>query len=320
MTERRHVVLDVDVGIDDALMMLMLLSEPLVEVVAVGSTHGNCTSADASLNALRVLEAVGAGSVPVALGPESPLDSPHQASHVHGNDGLADLGLPAPEGHVTGESTPDQLVRLSRERPGTLDLIAVGPLTNLAAALAIDPVSLNRFRSITWLGAVSRDPGELVNDYYDANTIADPAAATRVLSSNAPLTVVPIDLSYRAVLEDRHLDAIRAGETPQTKFTWQILPFYCDFYEPWIGRWSACMHDPIAGAIAIDPTFGTHEVQRSFVVEPYKDRVQALGQPVPVDGIPPKRIVDDADIPRFLDSFVERLLGPVNPVYSAPRS
>jgi inosine-uridine nucleoside N-ribohydrolase len=75
------------------------------------------------------------------------------------------------------------------------------------------------------------------------------------------------------------------------------------------------MHDPIAGAIAIDDSFVTHEVERSVVLEPYKDRVHAHGQLEPVDGSPPKRIVDDADVPRFMEYFVERLLGPVSPVY-----
>ncbi|MCA9858355.1 MAG: nucleoside hydrolase [Thermomicrobiales bacterium] len=316
MTERRYVVLDVDVGIDDALMMLMLLSEPSVEVVAVGSTHGNCTAADAALNALRVLEAVGAGTIPVALGPESPLDPPHQASHVHGHDGLADLGLPSPKGSITGESAPEQLVRLGTERPGELDLIAVGPLTNLAAALALDPDALSRYRSIAWLGGVSLAPAEaLVNDYYDANTLSDPEAARTVLSSDVPIMVIPIDLSYRAILSDEQLDAIKSSTTPQARFAWKILPFYNDFYEPWIGRWTSCMHDPIAGAIAIAPSLSTHAVERSIVLEPYKDRIHAHGQPQPIVGSPPKCIVVDADVPRFLDYFVERLLGPVNPVY-----
>lgn len=315
MTERRQVVLDVDVGIDDALMMLMLLSEPSVEIVAVGSTHGNCTAADAAQNALRVLEACGVNDVPVALGPESPLDPPHQASHVHGFDGLADLGLPLPKGRVTGESAPEQLVRLGKERPGELDLIAVGPLTNLAAALALDPESLNRYRTIAWLGAVSERPGELVNDYYDANTLSNPEAARVVLASDAPVVVIPIDLSYRAILSDAHLEAIETGETPQARFAWQILPFYNDFYEPWVGRWTSCMHDPIAGAIAIEPGFGTQAVERPVVLEPYKDRVHAHGQLQPVVGYPPKKIVTDADVDRFLDYFVERLLGSVNPVY-----
>jgi inosine-uridine nucleoside N-ribohydrolase len=315
MTERRQLVLDVDVGIDDALMMLMLLSEPAVEIVAVGATHGNCTAADAATNALRVLEAMGAANVPVALGPESPLDAPHRASHVHGEDGLADLGLPRPSGQVTGEAAPDQLVRSGRERPGELDLIAVGPLTNLAAALALDPESLHRFRSVSWLGGVSLAPGsEPIIDYYDANTLADPEAARAVFSSDVPITVIPIDLSYRAVLSDAHLDAIRTAETPQARFAWQILPFYCDFHKPLLGRWTACMHDPIAGAIAIDPSFGTHVVERSVVLEPYKNRWHEHGQAAPVDGYPPKRFVDDADVERFLAYFVERLLSPVDRV------
>ncbi|TXG81073.1 MAG: hypothetical protein E6R14_08260, partial [Thermomicrobiales bacterium] len=260
MTERRHLVLDVDVGIDDALMMLMFLGEPSVEIVAVGSTHGNCTAQEAAVNAMRVLEAVGAGGVPVALGLESPLDVPHKASHVHGNDGLADIGLPFPNGSVTGESAPDQLVRLGKERPKELDLVAVGALTNLAAALASDPGALHRFRSVTWLGAVSQRP-RVEDGYFDANALSDPGAVTAVFSSDAPITVVPIDLSYQAVLEDAHLEAIRTGTTPQARFAWQILPFYNDFYEERLGRWSPCMHAPIAGAIAIDPTFGTRSVE-----------------------------------------------------------
>jgi purine nucleosidase len=316
VTEQRQLVLDVDVGIDDALMMLMLLSEPAVEIVAVGSTHGNCTAADAAQNALRVLEAVGARDVPVALGPESPLDQPHQASHVHGNDGLADLGLPRPQGAVTGESAPEQIVRLGLQQPDALDLIAVGPLTNLAAALALDPDALKRFRSITWLGGVSIAPAhEPVIDFYDANTLSSPDAAHAVFTSDTPITVIPIDLSYRAVLSDDHLAAIKSGATPQAQFAWKILPFYNDFYEPSFGRLTSCMHDPIAGAIAIDASFATNEVERSVMLEPYKDRIHAHGQPEPVPGHPPKRIVDDADTARFLDYFVERLLGPVNPAY-----
>ena len=131
----------------------------------------------------------------------------------------------------------------------------------------MDPDSLNRFRTITWLGSVSQKPDAPVIDFYDANTLADPAAASRVLSSDVPLSVAPIDLSYRAVLDDSHLAAIRAGETPQARFAWQILPFYCDFHQPLLGRWTACMHDPIAGAIAIDPDLA--EVDLGVVVQAY---------------------------------------------------
>ncbi len=321
MTEQRHVVLDVDVGIDDALMILGLISEPEVEVVAIGATHGNCTAADTARNALRTLEAVGISTVPVAVRPESPLDPPRSAPQVHGHDGLGDLGLPEPTGEVTGEPAPAQLVRLGLERPGTLDLITVGSLTNLARALALDPESLKRYRSVTYLGTLSNYPVKPpVHDYNDANVYFDPESSRAVLSSDTPMTIVPIDLSRRAALEDRHLEAIKNGTTPQARFAWTILPFYCNFYQERLGRWSASMHDPLAAAIAIDPSLAIEVVERPIVVEPYKDRVRAIGRTEPApdtEGIPPKRIVPEADLPRFLDRFTASLLGPVNPIYGA---
>jgi len=320
MADQRHVVLDVDVGIDDALMILGLVSEPEVEVVAIGATHGNCTAADSARNALRTLEAVGISTIPVALGSESPLDPPRSAPQVHGHDGLGDLGLPEPVGEVTGEPAPAQIVRLGLERPGSLDLITVGSLSNLAAALALDPESLKRYRSITYLGTLSQHPIKPpVHDYNDANVYFDPDSSRAVLSSDTPMTIVPIDLSRRAALEDRHLAAITNGTTPQARFAWTILPFYCNFYQERLGRWSASMHDPLAATVAIDPSLAIEVVERPIVVEPYKDRVRAVGRTEPsadTEGIPPKRIVPEADIPRFLDRFTTSLLGPVNPIYS----
>ncbi|MCA9858349.1 MAG: nucleoside hydrolase [Thermomicrobiales bacterium] len=320
MSEQRAVVLDVDVGIDDALMILGLVSEPAVEVVAIGATHGNCTAANSARNALRTLEAVGITSVPVALGRESPLAEPTSAPQVHGHDGLGDIGLPEPAGSVTGESAADQLIRLSSERPDELDLITVGSLSNLAAALEKDPESLKRYRSVTYLGCLSRYPEPIVPDYNDANVYFDPNASRAVLSSDTPMTIVPIDLSRRAALEDRHLDALKNGQTPQARFAWTILPYYCNFYQERLGRWSASMHDPLAATIAIDPSLATEVVERPIVVEPYGDRHRAVGRTEPsadTAGIPAKRIVPQADLPRFLDRFVDSLLGPINPVYQS---
>jgi purine nucleosidase len=319
MSEFRSVVLDVDVGIDDALMILYLLSEPEVEIVAIGATHGNCTAADSARNALRTLEAVGVKTVPVALGPESPFETPHSAPQVHGYDGLGDIGLPEPVGQVTGESAIDQLVRLGKERPGELDLIAVGSLTNLAGALQQDPDSLKRYRSITYLGTLSQYPVKPpVFVYNDANVYFDPEASALVLSSDTPMTITPIDLSRRAALEDRHLEALKNGTTPQARFAWTILPYYCNFYQERLGRWSASMHDPLAAGLALDPSLALAVVERPIVVEPYNGRHRAVGriEATPdTEGIPPKRIIPEADLPRFLDRFTELLLGPVNPVY-----
>jgi purine nucleosidase len=307
--EQRQIVLDVDVGIDDALMMLYLAGEPRAEIVAVGSTHGNCSSAQAAINALKVLDVCGLDLVPVAVGAESPLPNPTTSPHVHGHDGLADVGTAPSQRPVSDESAVDQLIRLSRERPGELDLLAVGAMTNLALALERDPASLRRFRSVTMLGGVSAEPGRDLPELFDANVFHSPDAAELLLASGTPLTVVPIDLSYTAVLEDRHLEAIKEGTTPQARFAWTILPFYCNFYQQRLGRWSASMHDPLAGAVLIDESLIRRSVERPMEVEPYQDRFRAIGRDTASDSSrSPVHIVTEADIPRFLDQFVDSLL------------
>lgn len=309
--DKRRIVLDVDVGIDDALMMLFLAAEPGIEIVAVGSTHGNCDSAQAAVNALRVLDVLGLDRVPVAVGADSPLPEPTTSPHVHGHDGLADVGLPLPRRSPSGETAVDQLLRLFREQPGELDLIAVGAMTNLALALERDPESLRGFRSVWILGGISHRPGPDAPVYHDANVFHSPAAAERLFTSGTPLTVVPIDLSYQAVLDDEHLAAIRAGTTPQARFAWRILPYYCNFYASRLGRWSACMHDPIAGALFVDESLILETVERPMLVEPCPERFRAVGLEEPLPDRAPVRIITKADLPRFLDRFVNALLTPL---------
>ncbi|MGH2617115.1 MAG: nucleoside hydrolase, partial [Thermomicrobiales bacterium] len=173
----RQFLLDVDVGIDDAVMMLYLAAEPTAEIVAVGSCHGNCSAALSAINALRVLEVVGLEHVPVALGAESPLADPMPAVEVHGIDGLADVGLSPPRGKVSGESAVDQILRLSRERPGELDLVAVGTMTNLALALEQDSDALSRFRTVAILGGYSHEPRPDDAVTVDPNIYKSPRAA-----------------------------------------------------------------------------------------------------------------------------------------------
>lgn len=312
---RRQVVLDVDVGIDDALMMLHLTAEPTVEILAVGSAHGNCSAAQAAVNALRVLDVAGLGGVPVAAGAESPLPGATFSPQVHGHDGLGDAGLPAPSRAVSGEPAADQLIRLSRERPGTLDLIAVAPMTNLSIALERDPGVLRRFRSVWMLGGMSRDlqAGEL--PYNDANIFHSPEAAERLFAAGANLTVVPVNLSRRAALEDRHIDAIRTGNSLTARFAWAILPHYFDFYQRRMGgRWTASMHDPLVAGLYLDETLIAGEVTRPMEVESYEGRHRGIARDVSthphLQTRQPARIVTDADLGRFLDRLTRAIVDP----------
>lgn len=314
MSDIRRLVLDTDVGIDDALMILYIAAQPNAEIVAIGSTHGNCSSAQAAINTLKVLEAIGLDGIPVAVGAESPLAEPRHAAHVHGNDGLADAGLPSPYGNVSDESAADQLIRLSAEQPGELDLVAVGSMTNLGLALARDPEVLNRFRTVTVLAGLSRRPTDQF-PYQDANVFKSPEAADALFGSDSAMTVVPIDVTYCATLSDEQLRRIKESETPQALLAWKILPFYCDFYNGVLGRWTASMHDPLTAGVLLDPTLITEEVARPVYVEPVADRHWAVGlEGDELQGLPeraPVIIVMAADIDRFLDRFVDALTLPL---------
>src|SRR5699024_6494059 len=135
-----RVFVDCDPGIDDAVALAYLSARLDVEIAGVGAVFGNSGVEVTTDNALRLLELYGRPEVPVAWGASRPLvQPPRLAPHVHGVNGLGGVELPAPTGKPCEESAAELLVRLARENPGELDVLAVGPLTNLALALALEP-------------------------------------------------------------------------------------------------------------------------------------------------------------------------------------
>lgn len=312
--EQRHIVIDTDPGIDDALMIMYLAAEPAAEIVAVGSTHGNCSSTLAAGNALRILDACGLDRVPVAIGAESPLGEMVWAPQAHGTDGLGDAGLEPSRRSPSDEPAVDQLLRLSAEYPGELDLIAVGSMTNLAQALDRDPMSLRRFRSVSILGGYSRPPRPGDPHTVDANIYADPAGADRLLASGTPLRVIPIDLTNDVVLEDHHIERIRTGTTPLARLAWRILPYYFSFYQQLLGRWSARMHDPVVASVLLNPSLIRAIVERPMDVERCEVKYRAVGRETfsseTASTRPPVAIVTEVEIRRFLDRLVDALVTP----------
>ena len=147
------VVIDCDPGIDDAIAMLHLAGRRDVELIGVGSVHGNIPSDLAAVNARRLLELCALDHVPVAIGARRPMAQPlATAEWVHGEDGLGNTNQPAPKRGPGEEDAVSQILRVTRERPGEIDLLAVGPLTNLGLALCLDPDLAKRVRSVVEIG------------------------------------------------------------------------------------------------------------------------------------------------------------------------
>jgi inosine-uridine nucleoside N-ribohydrolase len=303
-----------DVGIDDALAILYLAARPDVEVVALGSVHGNGYVDVTTRNALIVLELAGLAHVPVARGAEQPLEIPLSvATSVHGDDGLGDAALPDPLGRPSAEAAADQIVRLGLEAPGTLDLLAVGPLTNLGLALRRDPAALARYRSVVIMGGAGPELDD-ARSIMDANIAHDPDAADLVFGSGADITMVGVNVTTPTLLEAPQQARIAASELPHARFAWRILAFYLDFYERFMGRRVASLHDPLAAGILRDRSYVTGSLDAPVGLVESELGARAVAPVAPradVASRRPTHVVTSVDGARFVEDLVDALTMPL---------
>ncbi|XP_078592740.1 uncharacterized protein LOC144871300 [Branchiostoma floridae x Branchiostoma japonicum] len=200
MSSKKHsrqlVVLDVDGGVDDAQAMMLALTQPHVQVLAITCVAGNVHLDQVCQNVLRVLKVFSRLEVPVFAGASLSLLGTHvDAGHYLGQDGMGDVPDPdpPPADLVQSEHAVSALLRLSGEYPGEINLIATGPLTNLALALRMDPDFPARLRKVTLMGGNIHGLGN-VTPSAEYNFWCDPEAAHVVLEgfgSLFPITVVP---------------------------------------------------------------------------------------------------------------------------------
>lgn len=258
MTTR--VFVDCDPGIDDAVALAYLSARSDVEIAGVGAVFGNSGVEVTTDNALRLLELYGRPEVPVAWGASRPLvQPPRLAPHVHGANGLGGVELPAPAGKPCEESAAELLVRLARETPGELDVLAVGPLTNLALALALEPRLPDLVRRLVVMGGAVRDPGN-VGTHTEANVANDPEAAEVVFEAGFTLDLVALDVTMRTVATAEWLTELSRVPGERAERTSEFLAFYSDFYTEILGERQCAMHDPLAAAVLVDP----HLVEGSY--------------------------------------------------------
>ncbi|MGV9769456.1 nucleoside hydrolase [Microbacterium sp. NPDC003461] len=244
------IILDVDTGVDDALAILTAALSPEIELVACTTTWGNVDVDTAARNTAFVLNMAGRSDVPVARGAEGPSNGATASfsTNVHGEDGQGGQADTSFVPALTAETAPELIIRLSHERPGELHLVAVGPLTNLADALAADPTLPERIREVTIMGGSFLAPGN-ITPAAEANIWHDPEAAQRVVEAGWACTFVGLDVTMRDMLEEDHLRALAAGGAIGG-YCARILDAYYDFYLGETGRRCAGNHDALAVGIA----------------------------------------------------------------------
>lgn len=244
-------LLDCDTGIDDAMAILYLLSDPAAEVVAITTVSGNCTATQAASNTLSLLTMAGRSDIPVAVGAHDPLARAFDggAPHVHGDNGVGNVVLPEPGAEPVAQDAATLIVEMARGHAGTLNLITIAPLTNIALALRAEPRLPELVKSITVMGGAAMAPGN-ISAVAEANIGNDPEAAAEVFAADWPITMVPLDVTMDNVLEEADRQQLVASARPVARMMGQMLEFYFDFYRDIYGRPSCALHDPLAAAIA----------------------------------------------------------------------
>jgi len=246
-----RVVIDTDPGVDDAVAILLALASPELDVLALTTVAGNVELAATTLNARRLVELAGRRDVVVAAGSAAALAGRvvHEGG-VHGHDGLGDLTWDEPSVALDPDDGPDVIWRLVEEGP--LSVVAIGPLTNLAVLLERHPDAARRVERVVVMGGASFEGN--VTPAAEFNIWADPEAAERVFAADWPITVMPLDLTHQATLNDLDLAYFVALGTQVGRRVAGMLEPYAAFHDRWYGTRDVIMHDAMAVYELIDPT------------------------------------------------------------------
>lgn len=264
----RPFFIDTDTASDDAVALVIALRHPDVDVVGIGLVAGNVPMEIGLQNALYVAELCGRTDVPVYAGETDPLVVPLETGqHVHGSDGMGDIGLPLggrtpAEGHAV-----DALLEASHRHAGALELVTLGPLTNIARAVQRDPDLVNRVRRVVVMGAVADHIGNQ-NPVAEFNMWVDPHAVEVVLQAGFPLEFVGWDISRTyAVMTPADAAALRAAGTPVAEMCVDIQRVLSEFCATQTKLAGFDLPDPIAMAYAIDPSVATETRHLHCAVE-----------------------------------------------------
>ncbi len=274
------VILDTDPGVDDAMAIAYALAHPQIDLMALTTVFGNVDVVKATRNAQYILDVFGATDVEVAAGSSVPVvqKPKSHAEFVHGEDGIGNcypktdvsLNPIAKHAQLHELSAADYIVQKARELPGEITLIAVGPLSNVAIALAKEPELPKLIKQLIVMGGNVDEPGN-VTPLAEANFFNDPHAADQLLAHDWPMVVVGLDVTHKIMLTDTNLAQLRDEAKSTGDFLWRSSRFYVDFYSQKGAAMDSqepccAMHDAAAIAYLVLPDAFTLESGSSRVV------------------------------------------------------
>lgn len=251
----RKIIIDTDPGQDDAVAILLALASPdEIEVLGITAVAGNVPLALTAKNARIVCELAGRPDVRVFAGCDRPLGRELvTAEHVHGKTGLDGPVLPDPQMPLQEGHAVDFIIDTLRAEPaGTVTLCPLGPLTNIATAFQRAPDIAGRVQEIVLMGGAYFEVGN-ITPAAEFNIYVDPDAADIVFKSGAPLVVMPLDVTHKALVTKPRNDAFRALGTKVGDAVADMTDFFERFDKEKYGSAGAPLHDPCVTAYLIRP-------------------------------------------------------------------
>jgi purine nucleosidase len=306
----KKVIIDCDVGVDDALALILAFHSPELDVKAVTGVNGNVPLEQVFENIQKVLSLLQPRHKPIiAKGADQPLKGQALYAHsIHGKSGLGEAKIDLTKGKewwkVFPGSAYDLITQMAQEFPSELTLIATGPLTNLALGLQKDMEGIKKLKEIVIMGGAVRTKGN-VTPYAEFNIFVDPLAAKIVFGSGLPITLVSLDVTHQVCLNSSLIEKrIKPINNLFSQFTIDAIGYDLNTRRFRRGTDLIYLHDPLAVGVTIKADLVKKERLSLDVETQQGDR---FGQILSTEGTPNIEVCLEVDSKGFLDLFLSRL-------------
>ncbi|MDW7668821.1 MAG: nucleoside hydrolase [Bacillota bacterium] len=247
----RKIIIDTDTGSDDAVAMIMALKDGSVKVEAITTVCGNVPLEKATKNALATVEIVGK-DVPVYVGAPKPLMRELvTAQDVHGQDGMGDCNLINPKRKPEKKDAVEKILELVNNNPNEIEIMAIGPATNIASAILRDPETMKKVKHIYSMGTAGFGFGN-ITPVAEFNVYADAEAYKIMVEFDVPLTIVGFDLCLgEAALNKEEIDMILNSGKKEATFAMECNKRLLQFNVERTGDEIIDLPDPVSMAVLL---------------------------------------------------------------------
>ena len=301
------IILDCDPGHDDAIAIMLALASPELEVLGITVTFGNVGLEHTTRNACVIRELCGS-TVPVIAGaPRALVRERISAESVHGRSGLDGPQLPAPTRPLEPGRAAEFIIEQVLAQPGEVTLVPVGPLTNVALAMRLEPTIIPAIKRIVLMGG-AMDLGNW-SPAAEFNILCDPHAADIVFRSGAPITMFGLNVTHQVLATPERVERFRALGTRVGTVTAELFEFFKLAYQRRYGFAGPALHDPCTIAYLLEPgLFGVQAMHVEIDItdgpsfgRTVCDRWNATGKPANAD------VALTANADAFFELLTERI-------------